>query len=136
MKPSSPALPQRNAGIDILRGFSIVFVVCHHMSLRIPLAHTAIGHVLPPLVAMFAWGGGDSVTMFFVISGFLITGRTFTKYGDFRTIDAAGFLLHRTARILLLLCALMLVLGVLSLTGLKDFHFARSSRGLPSCSPC
>jgi peptidoglycan/LPS O-acetylase OafA/YrhL len=124
MMPSSPALPQRNAGIDILRGLSIVIVVCHHLSLRIPLAHTVIGHILPhPLVAMFAWGGGDAVTMFFVISGFLITRRTFTKYGDFRTIDAAGFLLHRAARILPLLCALMLVLGVLSLTGLKDFSF-------------
>jgi peptidoglycan/LPS O-acetylase OafA/YrhL len=67
--------------LDGLRGFAILSVLCYHLFVVGSLQPTGIGKVLLP-VAKMGWSGVD---LFFVLSGFLITGillnaRTATNY--------------------------------------------------------
>lgn len=45
--PGTGHLADRNAGIDLIRGISIVLVVIHHTSLRIPVMQTSLSAILP-----------------------------------------------------------------------------------------
>ncbi|MDN7355892.1 acyltransferase family protein [Acetobacter senegalensis] len=122
---------ERNAGIDLLRGLSILIVVCHHLSIRIPLEQTLASYCLPPpVLRLFAYGGGNAVTMFFVISGFLITTRSYQTFGGLKDMKAFPFLAHRAARILPCLFALLLILSVLSQIGPQWFHFTDAGQTL------
>jgi len=81
-----PAMPKTHQephllALDGLRGFAILSVLCYHLFVVGSLQPTGIGKVLLP-VAKMGWSGVD---LFFVLSGFLITGillnaRTATNY--------------------------------------------------------
>ena len=61
----------RNQGIDLLRGLSILLVVLHHIGLRIPLRKTDSAEILPTrLLDALNYNGYEAVFVFFVISGF------------------------------------------------------------------
>ena len=64
----------RDDGIDTLRGLSILLVLLHHFNIAYPLRDTLLAG-LPgwPLPQAIARNGNYGVTIFFVISGFLIT---------------------------------------------------------------
>jgi peptidoglycan/LPS O-acetylase OafA/YrhL len=126
-----PALA-RNAGIDMLRGLAIMLVVFNHLGLRIPLKGTALAAVLPVrLLQALNYNGYEAVFVFFVISGFLITGNALRRWGGLDRIDARAFYARRFARIVPCLLALVAVLSALHLAGVGDYTIGRAGQSLP-----
>lgn len=77
---STAGRSQRNQAIDALRGVAVLLVLCRHYS---------------PVMG-FGWCGVD---LFFVISGFLISGLLFTDYKKTGTVHARGFWIRRGFKI-------------------------------------
>ncbi|MBS0192789.1 MAG: acyltransferase [Proteobacteria bacterium] len=127
---SSTDIP-RNAGIDVLRGLSILLVVLHHIGLRIPLRKTDVGAWLPKwFLNGLNYNGYESVFVFFVISGFLITGHALRRWRSPGGIDARAFYARRFARIVPCLAALVAVLAVGHLLGWQGFVIDKPGQSL------
>ncbi|HTL99022.1 MAG TPA: acyltransferase [Holophagaceae bacterium] len=123
---------QRNHGIDLLRGVSILLVVLHHIGLRIPLKRTLLGGFAPGwLLGALNWNGYEAVFIFFVISGFLITGNALRRWGPLPGIQPRPFYARRFARIVPCLVALVAVLSALHLGGVRDYVISREGESLP-----
>ena len=89
MPPSSTDSLRRNAQIDILRGVAILMVlVCHSILLRQPTWDVAVHRA--------GWSG---VALFFVVSGFLISGLLFTEYRKTGGIQFRRFAIRRAIKI-------------------------------------
>ncbi|MGI4747666.1 MAG: acyltransferase family protein [Janthinobacterium lividum] len=125
-------LPDRNAGIDLVRGISIVLVVIHHTSLRIPLIKTNLSAILPKqfLVGLSS-DGYEAVFVFFVVSGFLITTNSIKRSTSLDHLDPRTFYVRRAARILPCLLLLVAVLALLDLAGTSNYAIARADQSLP-----
>ena len=101
-----------------MRGLSILLVVLHHVGLRVPLKHTALAAFLPGwLMSALNFDGYEAVFVFFVISGFLITGNALRRWGSLERVHLRDFYARRFARIVPCLLALVLVLSLLHLLG-------------------
>lgn len=109
----------RNVGIDMLRGVAILMVMLLHFSLTYRLWNSG------PLVDLICqnWThailarGNFAVTMFFVVSGFLITTNAAERSGGLGNIELRSFYIRRFARLtpcLLLALAVILILGLCS----------------------
>ncbi|GAB0120188.1 acyltransferase family protein [Acidisoma sp. 7E03] len=113
----------RNARIDLLRGLSILLVLLHHFNIAYSLKDTTLS-------AIFGWdavhavvrNGNYGVTMFFVISGYLITSNAQRRWSDLAKIDPWAFYGLRIARILPCLVLLLLVVDGLALAGVAIFQ--------------
>ncbi len=115
----SPAAP-RFETVDLLRGLSILAVVLLHCWLRFALSGVRIGTGLPRwLRQLLLHNGGNGVTVFFAISGFLITLTSLRRFGGFHRIRPSLFYRIRFARIA---PPLLLVLAVLSLLHWASLH--------------
>jgi peptidoglycan/LPS O-acetylase OafA/YrhL len=106
---SKPSLP-RIASLDGLRGVSICAVILAHASSHFQntLLH---GHILHTILAELGYFG---VTVFFVISGFLITSLLMKEYARSSRVDLRHFYRRRAVRILpasLAYIGVVLVLG-------------------------
>lgn len=116
-------LVARNAWIDRIRGVSILLVLFHHYN----IAYRLDGG---PLASLFGWeavravarNGNYGVTMFFVVSGFLITSHALARWGSLARIDARAFYGMRAARILPCLLLLLATVNLLALAGLPIFQ--------------
>src|SRR5438046_3761325 len=91
LKSADPNLlpTRRNVQLDFLRGVAILLVI---------LRHTVLFHVpgWEALLVQFGWAGVD---LFFVLSGFLISGLLFSEYRQNGMIRFARFALRRALKI-------------------------------------
>lgn len=103
----------RNYKIDFLRGVAILAVLILHFNISYHLDQSALNHIFSVnFIKAAASNGNYGVTIFFVISGFLITSTSLERYGALGNIDTAGFYIFRFARIM---PCLLLVLGLITL---------------------
>jgi peptidoglycan/LPS O-acetylase OafA/YrhL len=103
----------RLAGVDVLRGISVLLVVLHHVHLRFKMNKYPVNDVLPETLSrVLFWSGYYAVIAFFVISGFLITSLSIRRWGTLGNVHAGSFYGMRMARIL---PCLLLILAVLSI---------------------
>lgn len=130
LKPS--AVFTRNAGIDVLRGVSILLVLLHHIGLRIRLVKGVLGGYVPArILNALNFDGYEAVFLFFVISGFLITLHSLGRWGRLGAMDARAFYARRAARIVPCLLGLVAVLAALHLLGVPDYVIAEKAQSLP-----
>ena len=113
----------RNYKIDILRGVSILLVLIHHFNIPYKLHDTFLGIPIGSenLSTLIARNGNYGVTMFFVISGFLITQHTLQRSGSLAQIKLKDFYIRRLARIMPCLVLLVTMVSVLGSLGLQPF---------------
>jgi peptidoglycan/LPS O-acetylase OafA/YrhL len=122
----------RNAGIDFLRGLSIILVLLNHIGLRLRLTEGVLGTHLPrEFLNDLTFNGSEAVFIFFVISGFLITSNALARWGSLGSIDLPGFYVRRAARILPCLVLLVGILSALHLFGVHDFVIRQPGQSLP-----
>ncbi len=114
---------QRNRRIDLIRGVSILLVLFHHFNIAYHLNDTTLAGVFGwDAVRAVARNGNYGVTMFFVISGFLITSHAARRWAEFRHVDMRTFYALRVARIVPCLLLLLVVVNAAALAGLAMFQ--------------
>jgi peptidoglycan/LPS O-acetylase OafA/YrhL len=85
----------RNRAIDALRGFSILIVMLLHRVAPTPNLIRSTPWAVKPIV-----NGGYGVSMFFVMSGFLISGNVLKRNGYLHKIEMEQFYAMRVGRIM------------------------------------
>lgn len=85
---------QRNTNLDALRAIAIVMVLGCHAGMAIALLHASAIYTV--YWARVGWAGVD---LFFVLSGFLISGLLFKGYQERRRIDISRFYIRRGLKI-------------------------------------
>jgi peptidoglycan/LPS O-acetylase OafA/YrhL len=113
----------RNPRIDMIRGISILLVLLHHFNIAYRLNDT-------PLARLIGWdavravvrNGNYGVTMFFVISGYLITSNANRRWPGLARVDLRAFYVLRIARIMPCLLLLLVIVNLLALSGLAIFQ--------------
>ena len=112
----------RNTRIDLLRGVAIGLVLVLHFSLTYRVADSPLSALMPVSFIRAAVDNGNfGVTMFFAISGFLITSNTLGRYARLRDVRLREFYVFRGARILPPLILALIVIVPLGLAGLPSF---------------
>jgi peptidoglycan/LPS O-acetylase OafA/YrhL len=125
-EPTLPAATPRFDTIDLMRGYSILAVVLLHTWLRLYIAGYDLRRPeLPRLVAhLFFLNGGNGVTVFFAISGFLITLTSLRRFGSLSRMRVSTFYRIRFARIAPLLIFIVSILTGLALMHAQGFQFS------------
>jgi peptidoglycan/LPS O-acetylase OafA/YrhL len=120
-KEIKPAVPRLD-GVDVLRGLSILAVVLLHIWIRFRFYGVRLGRDWQPLLSHFVFrNGGNGVTIFFAVSGFLITLTSLRRFGSLRAMRPTMFYRIRFARIMPLLVLLLTVLSALHLLHVAGF---------------
>jgi peptidoglycan/LPS O-acetylase OafA/YrhL len=112
----------RDYRIDVLRGVSILLVLILHF-------HLAYNLVASPFATLFsarfvravARNGNYGVTIFFVISGYLITSTSLRRFSALGRISAKKFYAFRFARIFPCLILILTIITSLGLAGVPRF---------------
>ena len=120
--PTTAGHAGRNLYIDLLRGLAILMVMLLHFSLtyrlhRSPLADWVSVDTLRTLF----YNGNYGVSVFFVISGFLITSNILRRYGSLGGIDLRHFYRLRLFRLYPSVVLALAIITALGLAGLPDF---------------
>ncbi|MQA39083.1 acyltransferase family protein [Rugamonas aquatica] len=116
----------RNKHIDSLRGVAILCVLVLHFTLAFGLKNSPLGDLLPTWLLRAAFQGNFGVTMFFTVSGYLITSTSLRRWGDLSRIEIGTFYLYRFARIM---PCLLLALAIIVVLGTFDVPFFSNSDG-------
>jgi len=85
---------RRNTNLDALRAIAIFMVLGRHAGQAIALLHASTGYTI--YWTRVAWAGVD---LFFVLSGFLVSGLLFAGYQERRRIDVSRFYIRRGLKI-------------------------------------
>jgi peptidoglycan/LPS O-acetylase OafA/YrhL len=128
-----PSSTTRFDTIDLLRGLSIIAVILLHGQIRLLFTYQiSIQDLLPRRIFhVLFWQGGNGVTVFFAISGFLITLTSLRRFGSLAQMRARTFYRIRFARIAPLLLMLLAVLSVLHMFNAEGFRIKASCGTLP-----
>jgi peptidoglycan/LPS O-acetylase OafA/YrhL len=110
----------RNPWIDSLRGVAVLMVVSMHFWGNLNESFT---HLSTRGLWVF-YNGYYGVSIFFVISGFLITSNLLTRYGSLSAIPLSDFYVMRFSRIAPCLILLILLLWVLNQLDVPNFKIA------------
>jgi peptidoglycan/LPS O-acetylase OafA/YrhL len=111
---------QRLDGVDTLRGLSILAVILLHIFIRFTFFGVYLGRDWPEYTQHLVFFNG--VTVFFAVSGFLITLTSLRRFGSLGAMRASTFYRIRFARIMPLLLLLLAVLTVLHLKRVEGFQ--------------
>lgn len=125
-------LPSRNLYIDALRGVAIVLVMLLHFGLAYGFKLPLPDAVPPGWVRALLVSGNYGVSMFFVISGFLITSNVLGRYGALAAIDMKRFYLLRLFRLGPLLLLMLAIITALWLAGVPKFDNYHDKQPMPS----
>jgi len=113
----------RSLRIDVIRGVGILLVLLHHFNIAYRLEDTILARVLGwDAVRAVARNGNYGVTMFFVVSGYLITSNIERRWAGFANVNARAFYTLRVARILPCLLLLLAVVNLLAAGGVTIFQ--------------
>lgn len=113
---------KRNLHIDVLRGISIVLVMLLHYSLAYRLHSSPLNEWIPvQTLRTIFFNGNYGVSVFFVISGFLITTNILRRYGSLADTDVIHFYKLRLFRLYPSVVLALVVITVLGLAGLPNF---------------
>ncbi|AVR94832.1 acyltransferase family protein [Pseudoduganella armeniaca] len=122
----------RNPHIDLLRGAAIASVLVLHFALAFGLKDSPLGTLFgPAFVSALALNGNYGVTVFFVISGFLITTNSLARWGSLWRIDARAFYAARARRILPPLLLALAIIVPLGCAGVPYFDNSDADPALP-----
>jgi peptidoglycan/LPS O-acetylase OafA/YrhL len=122
----------RSAPIDFLRGVAIFAVLLLHFSLTYRLVDSPLSLFLPEKWLRAAIENGNyGVTIFFVISGFLITSNNLLRYGQLRRVNLRQFYAFRFSRIIPPLVLALTVIVLLGVFGLPSFGNTGGGHRLP-----
>jgi peptidoglycan/LPS O-acetylase OafA/YrhL len=123
----------RNAPIDLLRGVAIGLVLLLHFSLTYRLSKSPLADWFGvSAVRAFVNNGNYGVTMFFVVSGYLITSNTLRRFGTLGAMNVRSFYVMRAARILPPLLLAVLIVVALGLLGVPSFGNGDAGKTLPA----
>ncbi|ENV05524.1 hypothetical protein F967_02286 [Acinetobacter sp. CIP 102637] len=113
----------RYHSIDSLRFISIFLVLLHHFNIPYKLFDTSINFQIfgEDITTLLARNGNYGVTMFFVISGYLITSHTIKRWGTLNRINMRDFYISRFARIMPTMILLICLVNLLGAFELKPF---------------
>lgn len=103
----------RNIRIDFLRGIAILSVLLLHFNLAYNLSNGWPVYISTVINAL-ARNGNYGVTLFFVISGFLITKITLQRYNSLAHINLSSFYVFRFSRIMPCMLLALLIIAILS----------------------
>lgn len=133
-KGASPAsFSLRSARIDFLRGVSIFAVLTLHFSLTYGLAKSPLAQFIPaPWIRAAVNNGNYGVTIFFVISGFLITSNNLLRYGNLGSVNLRQFYAFRFSRIIPPLLLALCVIVPLGLLDVPSFMNSRAGEPMPA----
>ena len=113
----------RDIRIDCLRGLAILSVLVLHFQLAYNLLKSPLGRLLPaPYLSNLVWNGNYGVTVFFVISGYLITSTSLRRFGSLSGVLAKVFYAYRFARIVPCLVLVLAVISGLAAAGVSIFR--------------
>lgn len=113
----------RNRTIDFLRGIPILLVLFHHFNIAYRLDDTFLSRIFGwEAVRAVARNGNYGVTMFFVISGYLITANAFRRWSETGHVDVRAFYGLRIARIAPCMLLLLAVVNALAMAGIAIFQ--------------
>lgn len=94
MEKAQPA--KRNIQLDVLRGVAVILVICHHFFKPPPELESHWLSVILMQLRYFGWIGVD---LFFVLSGFLVSGLIFLEFRKHNEFRAPRFLIRRGFKI-------------------------------------
>ena len=113
----------RDFRVDCLRGLSILSVLVLHFHLAYNLLKSPLGWLLPgPYLSNLVWNGNYGVTVFFVISGYLITSTSMRRFGSLENVSARTFYSFRFARIFPCLLLVLAIITGLAWAGVSIFR--------------
>jgi peptidoglycan/LPS O-acetylase OafA/YrhL len=120
--PAARSATPRFDTIDVLRGLSILAVVLLHTWIRFYFASLDASVGMPQWLSHILFRqGGNGVTVFFAISGFLITTTSLRRFGSLANMRPAIFYRIRFARIGPPLFLLIAILSTLAIAGVEGF---------------
>ena len=132
MRERRYAVTPRFDGVDVLRGFSILSVVLLHTWIRMHFPGSPVNQVMRGQLAHLLLRNGDNgVTVFFAVSGFLITLTSLRRFGSLGAMRPLTFYRIRFARIAPLLLLLLAVLSLLHLGHVEGFRIPAKTTTLP-----
>jgi peptidoglycan/LPS O-acetylase OafA/YrhL len=112
----------RNELVDVMRGVSILLVLILHFQIAYRLDQGFFATLLSEkFVRAVARNGNYGVTIFFVISGFLITSTALSRFGDLKNVRLPAFYSFRFARIAPNLALILVVVVPLAFAGVPGF---------------
>jgi peptidoglycan/LPS O-acetylase OafA/YrhL len=123
----------RSARIDFLRGVAIFAVLLLHFSLTYNLVASPLARLFPAKWLHAAIINGNyGVTIFFVISGFLITSNNLLRYRRLADVRLRQFYAFRFSRIIPPLILALCAIVIFALCGLPSFIDAKHGQPMPA----